>query len=122
MHFGESVAESAIREAREETGLEFRHIKTCGVATETITGAGGEAEAHFVMFIVNLEPTGGTLTESSEGALKWFNFEDLAVSKIIPSDLEMLNRYYLDGEEISSRHFDVRRSGDSFSVAGIRKS
>jgi ADP-ribose pyrophosphatase YjhB (NUDIX family) len=58
---GESLAQAAIRETREETGLEVRLTRLIGVYSRPNWRAGG---AHEVLFAA--EPTGGTLLTSTD--------------------------------------------------------
>lgn len=95
IHFGETPVEAALREAREETGLEFGAARVLGCATETIS-EDGRTVAQFTMFIVELDGAQGELTAGAEGELFWLGFAQLpGNARVIPTDADMIERYLL---------------------------
>ena len=108
--FGEDVAAAALREGREETGLELALNRIRGVATEVIAGPDGSPEAHFVMFVVDLAPVGGRLSASEEGRLRWTPLSAIGERDIIPSDRWMLDHFVLCQGQLAVPHLCVQRS------------
>jgi ADP-ribose pyrophosphatase YjhB (NUDIX family) len=68
--FGEPPSAVAVREAREETGLEIRPIRLTGVFDSRIFGT--REGWHFYNLLFECEPIGGALTTSDETTeLRW---------------------------------------------------
>ncbi|MBS3176702.1 NUDIX domain-containing protein [Candidatus Woesearchaeota archaeon] len=53
MEYGEHVADTAVRECFEETGIHAQFEKVCGIATEIIREQ-GKVVGHFVIFLCKL--------------------------------------------------------------------
>lgn len=66
VEIGESFVESVIREVREETGLEIRHPRLCGVE-QFQTEEGGR----YVVFFFKTSAFSGMLHSSAEGDVFW---------------------------------------------------
>ena len=71
---GESMYESAVREAREETGLEVRNLRHCGTVYWYNRKNG---DRYLVFLYKTTDFTGELLRETEEGALCWVTLEDL---------------------------------------------
>ncbi len=102
--FGEHPEETALREAKEETGLDIEFVKVRGVLSEVINENGGKAD-HFVLFICELKPKSTEFVESAEGELKWFDISEIENIKIIPSEVAII-------KEIASQdnYVDIHKS------------
>ena len=96
MEFGETVAEAAEREAREETHLDAKFERVKGVVNETLVERGRVA-AHFVLFVCRLRADQLEHVESEEGELRWFTPEEVQAreSDIIPTDFRMIRTMLL---------------------------
>ena len=99
---GEHVETAAQREAREETGFETRFKGVKGIVSETLSN-NDELKGHFMLFVCELEPLnegrrieGRTAGASPEGELAWFSLNDLSRQKLIPSDLLMIKKFFLE--------------------------
>jgi ADP-ribose pyrophosphatase YjhB (NUDIX family) len=70
--FGESLAEAAAREVREETGLEARFLGLRAVLNERLSpGSPTAPGGHFIGFACDLLAE-GTVVSSDEGEVRWF--------------------------------------------------
>lgn len=69
---GESLEESVIREAKEETGLSIRNPVLCGVMEWP-----WENNSRYLAFIYRAETFEGELKESPEGPLVWLSKDDI---------------------------------------------
>jgi ADP-ribose pyrophosphatase YjhB (NUDIX family) len=100
LHLEESIEECAMREAKEETGLDcsFSHIAT--IVHERVKES--EVFKHaFLIFFVVLKPKKGELKESEEGTLEWFPLKTLQPSRIIPSDYHMIKKHLKEKAKIN---------------------
>lgn len=69
---GESFVESAIREVKEETGLEVSSLQLCGVKQFQT-----ELDERYIVFLYKTDVYKGTLVSSDEGEVKWIPLNQL---------------------------------------------
>jgi ADP-ribose pyrophosphatase YjhB (NUDIX family) len=85
---GETVAETAVRETREETGIEVDVVGLVGVYSDpghVIEYSNGEVRQQFSLCF-RAEPRGGTLTTSNESSdVRWLSRDELPSLPIHPS-------------------------------------
>jgi 8-oxo-dGTP diphosphatase len=75
---GESLREAAIREAREETGLQVEAVEMLGVYERVIRSDDGRVRYHYVLIDFLCRPLGGVLKAASDAAdVRWFTREEL---------------------------------------------
>jgi 8-oxo-dGTP diphosphatase len=108
--FGESLAAAAVREVKEETGLETVYVALRGIVSERLAPAqaGGSKAAHFLLLVVELDIQSGEASEQYEGAVAWFSAEQIEMlhqeQAIIASDYLMLRRF---GDAARIPHFEA---------------
>ena len=70
----ESIVDSAVREAKEETGLDVHNLQSCGLVhwlnRKTL-------ERYFVFLFKTCDYTGEIITDSDEGQHFWIDVEEL---------------------------------------------
>ncbi|MGO8983910.1 MAG: NUDIX hydrolase [Terriglobales bacterium] len=75
---GETLREAAIREAREETGLNVEPGEMLGVYERVIRAEDGRVRYHFVLIDFLCRPASGDLKAGSDAAeVRWFTREEL---------------------------------------------
>ena len=86
---GESIYDCAVRETKEETGLDVFNLKSCGFMhwSNSIT-----FERYFVFLYKTTEYSGDLLLETSEGCNFWINID---VMEKLPNEKKMkhLDKY-----------------------------
>lgn len=95
LKLSESVRDAALREVKEETGLDCRFDKVSSVLHERVKDEGMMKHA-FVIFLCKLATEQTELKVSDEGGLEWFELSDLP-KEMIPSDRLMVEEL-LDGD------------------------
>lgn len=71
---GESFVESAIREVKEETGLDIRNLKSCGV----IHWANKDTLDRYIVHLYKTSDfSGELLSETDEGKVFWITIDEL---------------------------------------------
>jgi len=93
--FGETLAEAALREAREETGLAAEFDGFLALLDECLCPAeAGATGAHFLLHLCALRAKDGALASSREGEVAWFGEAEIdtlaAKAAIVPSDYQLL--------------------------------
>ena len=68
---GESIVDSVIREMREETGLEIKKPRLCGIKQFPIDGG------RYLVFLFETEEFEGELRSSEEGQMVWIQRDEL---------------------------------------------
>lgn len=130
--FGETLVSAALREVKEETGLDAEFMTIKGVVSERLVPAlndDGEA-AHFLIFVCQLAAPNGVAREQDEGAVTWFNFEEIEelhhAKAIIPSDFIMLRRF-IGPDPLAHHEAEMvtgpsgEKSGRSMELVGFEK-
>ena len=90
---GESIYDSAVREIKEETGLDIGNLKACGFMywfnnkTE---------DKYFTYFYKTTDYSGELIDATDEGRVFWANLEELAVMKLAPIFKEYLPMFLKD--------------------------
>lgn len=76
---GESLVDSAVREVREETGLDIRNLKSCGV----IHWAHNRNFNRYIVFLYKTSDySGELLSETEEGRVFWVDPEELKAMQL----------------------------------------
>ena len=95
--FGESLAETVLREINEETGLQpafsnLRAIVNCRLLPRGQQDQGG----HYLLFVCTLTAPLGAAQEQQEGSVAWFSADELdhmnATGSMVPTDYLILDR------------------------------
>lgn len=74
---GESIVESVIREMREETGLEIKKPRLCGIKQFPIDGG------RYLVFLFETEEFEGELRSSEEGQMVWIQRDELPAYRTV---------------------------------------
>lgn len=74
---GESIVESVIREMREETGLEIKNPRLCGIKQFPIDGG------RYLVFLFETEEFEGELRSSEEGQMVWIQRDELPAYRTV---------------------------------------
>lgn len=69
----ESFVDSVIREVREETGLEIRNVKLCGIKQWTQC----DSSYRYIVLFFKTNTFSGELKSSDEGKVFWINKNDI---------------------------------------------
>ena len=103
---GESFTESAIREAKEETGLDVKNVKLCG----TVHWCHKETDDRYIVLLYKTNEFSGTLVDKTEeGEVFWINKEDFGKYQLSPHFSTYLKIFLSDDNEAFGLH---DRSGD----------
>jgi 8-oxo-dGTP diphosphatase len=89
---GESMLAAVTREMKEETGLDIRNPRLCGIK-EWINEDG----SRYVVFLFRAEEFSGELVSSEEGRVFWMEKEDVLKSRWI-WHMDCLMKIIADGE------------------------
>ncbi len=92
LHLEESLEECALREVKEETGLDCTFSNIAAIVHERVKEKDVYKHA-FLLFFVVLKLKAGKITESEEGRLEWFPLKTLQPERIIPSDYQMIKHH-----------------------------
>ena len=104
--FGETLAETVVREVNEETGLQpafsnLRAIVNCRLLPRSQRDQG----AHYLLFVCALTAPVGAALEQKEGSVAWFSAHELdqmnVTGSIVPTDYLILDRYREPASAIS---------------------
>jgi len=113
--FGEHVDEAAIREIREETGIEsiFKSIR--GIVSEKIN-ENKETKTHVLIFVCELALSSSEIIQSREGSLKWFDLNRISSfeKELIPSDLLFIKHFILKNKRISLTKSIIDKIGEKY--------
>ena len=109
---GESFYESAVREAKEETGLSVKNLSLCGI----VHWASESGDRYIEYLYKTTDFTGKAIAGTREGSVKWMSRDELADS----DHLSMNFDHYLPvffGDKFTEAFFDW----DGKSFTGVPK-
>ncbi|MBQ3007466.1 MAG: 8-oxo-dGTP diphosphatase [Clostridia bacterium] len=90
---GESFVDSAVREVKEETGLDIRNLKTCGV----IHWIHRTRKDRYIVFLYKTNDFSGTLLDATdEGRVFWIDPDELKNEKLSTNFANYLPMFFSD--------------------------
>ncbi len=93
---GERAEEAAVREAREETGLEVDVLEVVGVVDKIVRDEGGRVRYHFVIVDYLAEPRGGEMHHADDALdARWVHPRDFHNYELTPTLVDLLRRLNL---------------------------
>ncbi len=92
LHLEESIEECALREVKEETGLDCTFSHIAAIVHERVKEKDVYKHA-FLLFFVVLKPKTDKIKESEEGKLEWFPLKTLQPERIVPSDYHIIKNH-----------------------------
>lgn len=99
---GESFICSAVREAKEETGLDVRNVRSCGV----IDWANAKTGDRYLEFLYKADDFSGTLVEETEeGKICWMDKNELISSDRLSPNFSLYLPMFFE-EKYSELYFD----------------
>jgi len=105
---GESFYQSAVREAKEETGLSVKNLTPCGV----VHWAHRESGKRYIEFLYKTCDYSGELTKATrEGRVFWMDKKELAASDKLSMNFSLYLPIFF-GDKYSEMYFDW--DGESF--------
>ena len=93
LEVGEFVREAAIREAREETGLNVEPGELLGVYDRVLRDAENRVQYHYVLIDFLCRPVGGELQAGSDAAeVRWFTREELLALNLAEDTQDVIGK------------------------------
>lgn len=90
---GERAADAAMREAKEETGLDVEITGILGVVDKIVRDEDSRIKYHFVIVDYLATPTGGSMRAASNALeARWVKAEELPGYKLSPTLVELLRQ------------------------------
>lgn len=91
VEIGERVSEAAVREVKEETGLDVNLVRVIGVVDKIIRDGDSNVKYHFVIIDYLAEQRTGILKAASDALeAKWVKADELTRYDLTPSLVELL--------------------------------
>ncbi len=98
VEYGESFVESAVREVKEETGLDIRNLKSCGV----IHWYNKKTFDRYLVFLYRTTDfTGELVSETCEGKNSWMTIQEL-VDTPSENDIHKYLPMFLEGKYLEA--------------------
>jgi len=113
---GETIESSAIRELKEEAGIEAKKINKIGILEFSFENDPKKLEAH----IFKITEFTGEPTESEEMKPQWFNFDEIPFFQMW-SDDEHWFPYLLNGKSFKGNFLFDRPSDSTYSAKIIKQ-
>ena len=100
----ESFVDSIIREVKEETGLDIKHPKICGIKWWEVS-----KNKRYVVLLFKTNEYSGTLQSSDEGKVFWAKLDELKSMKLAESFDKMLKVFTDDDVQ---EHIQLKNHGE----------
>lgn len=120
---GEHIEDAALRELKEETGIDANFSGIRGIVSEILHKKNDKKKAHFLMFVSELKCRKKNFVESDEGQLKWFKISDLQKNhkKIFPSDFKMIHEFIIAKKASMNIHkIKIKEKENSYSMESFK--
>ena len=95
---GESFVESAVREVKEETGLDISNVRLCGIKQWTQE----DGSYRYIVLFFKTDTFSGTLASSDEGEVFWIDKKELENRTLAPWFREMYEVF--DRDDLSENY------------------
>ncbi len=120
---GEHPEETAVREIKEETGIDAEVVNVRGVMSEFIRDKKTKENiGHFVMFVCEMKPLHTNMQASEEGELKWFDIEDIKEgNRIVPSDVHIFHKIAMGEEGIPVHKSEILKEDEKYYLEAFGK-
>jgi len=93
LEVGELVREAAVREAREETGLEVEPGELLGVYDRILRNDEKRVQYHYVLIDFLCRPVGGDLRAASDAAeVRWFTCQELPALNLAEDTQDVIRK------------------------------
>jgi 8-oxo-dGTP diphosphatase len=93
---GEKVEEAAIREAKEETGLEIEIVKDLGAVDKIVRDDVGKIKYHFIIIDYLAEPVAGEMHHHDDALdAQWVHPREFRKYMMSPTLVDLLRRINL---------------------------
>ena len=90
---GEKAEDAAVREAKEETGLDVEVIELLGVVDKIVRDEDSRIKFHFVIVDYLVRPKGGSLQAASDALeARWVKAEEIPGYELSPTLVPLLKR------------------------------
>ncbi len=96
----ESFVQAAIREMKEETGLDIYEPRLCGIEQFL-----SKDKTRYLILFFKTNKFSGTLTSSKEGEMMWVKREDLVKYNLVNNFTDVLKMF--DNDEINELFYDT---------------
>jgi ADP-ribose pyrophosphatase len=102
LELGETLAEAAVREAREETGLEVEPGEVAAVVEFIDRDEQGKVRWHYVIVDLLATPVGGTLQPGDDSvAVRWIGLEEIETLNLAPRMARIIRKVLADSSQRS---------------------
>lgn len=118
VEFGEHLHDAAVREVREETGLEARFRGVLGHVSEHLRN-GREVTGHYHLFVCKLDAKGEP-KESEEGAVRWFPVSALAELELVPDVRAIMEEFIVRGA-VGHYAAVVEKDGEAYALTRFER-
>jgi 8-oxo-dGTP diphosphatase len=90
---GERAEDAAVREAKEETGLDVEVVELLGVVDKIVRDEDSRIKFHFVIVDYLVRPKGGSLQAASDALeARWVKAEEIPSYELSPTLIPLLRR------------------------------
>ena len=103
---GESIVDAVVREMKEETGLNVKDLRLCGIKQFPIDGG------RYLVFFFKTDSFTGELISSNEGKMEWISRKDIPNIHTVADFMDMLKVF--DRDDLTEFQYVV--DGDAWKV------
>lgn len=122
VRFGENIEAAAVRELKEEVGIDAEVVALRGILDEILSDGcatdGSAPDGHFLLFVFEARPRHTAIKSSDEADVFWVDLDKIEKlrAEFVPSDFRMIKEFVLAKKKVSLYAATMKKTADGYAL------